>query len=210
MYLPADALFTRKLVQRIHVETLHGGVTLTMAAVREEYWIPKLRKLVKSVRSACWGCKRFQASPLTIPPPGPLPTDRTIEGTAFEVIGTDFAGPLKYKQRKKSEGKAYPAIFSCILSRAVHLELLSSMEKSHFITCFKHLIARRERPRVIYSDNRGTFIKAGKWLRQLREDERLQGLLDGYDISWKFNLSRASLVGRAVRAVNWRREISHV
>ena len=69
VYLPADALFTRKLVQRIHVETLHGGVTLTMAAIREEYWIPKLRKLVKSVRSACWGCKRFQASPLTVPPP---------------------------------------------------------------------------------------------------------------------------------------------
>ena len=64
------------------------------------------------------------------------------------------------------------------------------METSHFITCLKRLIARRGRPRVIYSDNGGTFIKAGKWLRQLREDERLQGLLDGYDISWKFNLSR--------------------
>ena len=191
VYPPADALFTRKLVQRIHVETLHGGVTLTMAAIREEYWIPKLRKLVKSVRSACWGCKRFQASPLIVPPPGPLPTDRTIGGAAFEVIGTDFAGPLKYKQRKKSEGKAYLAIFSCSLSRAVHLELLSSMETSHFITCLKRLIPRRGRPRVIYSDNGGTFIKAGKWLRQLREDERLQGLLDGYDISWKFNLSRA-------------------
>ena len=121
VYLPADALFTRKLVKRIHVETLHGGVTLTMAAVREEYWIPKLIKLVKSVRSACWGCKRFQALPLTVPPPGPLPTDRTIGGAAFEVIGTDFAGPLKYKQRKRSEGKSYLAIFSCSLYRAVHL-----------------------------------------------------------------------------------------
>ena len=53
VYLPADSMFTRKLVQRIHVETLHGGVSLTMAAVRESYWIPKLRKLVKSVRSTC-------------------------------------------------------------------------------------------------------------------------------------------------------------
>ena len=72
-YLPADALFTRKLAQPIHVETLHGGVTLTMAAVREEHWIPKLRKLVKSARSACWSCKRFQASPLTILPPWTTP-----------------------------------------------------------------------------------------------------------------------------------------
>ena len=162
MYLPADAVFTRKLVQRIHVETLHGGVALTMAAIREQYWIPTLRQLVKSVRSACWGCKRFIASPLTVPPPGPLPTDRTDGGTTFEVIGTDFAGPIKYKQRKKGEEKAYLVIFTFSLSRAVHLELLSSLETSNFITCLKRLIARRGRPRVIYSDNGGTFIKAAK------------------------------------------------
>ena len=47
VYIPADATFTRTLVQRIHAETLHGGVPLTMAAIREMYWIPTLRKLVK-------------------------------------------------------------------------------------------------------------------------------------------------------------------
>ena len=50
VYLPADATFTRKLVQRIHAKALHGGVSLTMVAIREKYWIPTLRKLVKSVR----------------------------------------------------------------------------------------------------------------------------------------------------------------
>lgn len=74
-----------------------------MAAIREEYWIPKLRKLAKSVRSACWGCKRFQALPLTVPRPEPLATDRTIGGAAFKVIGTDFVGSLKYKQYKTYE-----------------------------------------------------------------------------------------------------------
>ena len=42
VYIPADATFTRTLVQRIHAETLHGGVPLTMAAIREMYWIPTL------------------------------------------------------------------------------------------------------------------------------------------------------------------------
>ena len=191
VYLPVDALFKRKLVQRIHVETLHGGVSLTMAAVREQYWIPILRKLGKSVRSTCWGCKRFRALPLTTPAPGPLPTDRTNSGTAFEVIGTDFAGPIMYKQYKKREGKAYLAIFACSLSRAVHLELKSTLETTHFITCLKRFIARRGRPRAVYSDNGGTFIKTEKWLRQLRADEGLHGLLEGYDITWKFSLSRA-------------------
>ena len=103
VYLPAESLFTRKLVQRIHAETLHGGVSLTMAAILEKYWIPTLRQIVKSVRSACWGCKRFRVSPLTVPPSGQLPTDRTHGGAAFEVIGTYFTGPIYYKLSQKNE-----------------------------------------------------------------------------------------------------------
>ena len=49
VYLPADATFTRKFVQRIQAETLHGGVSISMAAIREKYRIPTLRKLVKSL-----------------------------------------------------------------------------------------------------------------------------------------------------------------
>ena len=178
-------------MQKIHCETLHGGVGLTMAAVRERYWIPKLRSLVKSVRSECHGCKRFTTTPFSPPIPGPLPEDRTTVATAFEVIGTDFAGPIRYKQRNKREGKAYLAVFTCSLSRAVHLELLPSLLTDKYIQCLKRLIARRGRPRVIYSDNGGTFVKTSKWVRELRKDEHLRGLLDEYEIKWKFNLSPA-------------------
>ena len=60
IYLPRDAEFAEKLVQRIHCKTLHGGIGLTMAAVRQRYCVPRLRSLVKLVRKKCWGCKRFQ------------------------------------------------------------------------------------------------------------------------------------------------------
>ena len=83
VYLPADVTLTRKLVQRIHAETLHVGLSLTMAVIREKYWIPTLRKLVKSVRSACWGYKRFCALPVRAPPPG-LPPEEP----------TDISGPF--------------------------------------------------------------------------------------------------------------------
>ena len=157
VYLPADSTFTRKLVQRIHAKTLHGGVSLTMATIQESYWIPKLRKLVKSVGSTCWGCKRFTAPPLTTPPPRPMPSDHTLGGAAFEVIGTDFAGPILYKLTPRPQGKAYLVIFSCSLSQAVHLELVPSLKTSAFLPCLKQLIARRGRPRVIYSDNGSTL-----------------------------------------------------
>ena len=183
VYLPNKAKFTEMLVQQVHREVLHGGVGLTMAAVRERYWIPKLRSLVKRIRSKCNGCKRYHATAIPGPAPGMLPKDRSTVATAFEVVGTDFEGPIKYRQTGKKEGKAYIAIFSCSLCRAVHLELLKTLDSESFIHCLKHFIARHGRPRVIYSDNGGTFIKTAKWIRQLRRDERVQGLLEQYEIT---------------------------
>ena len=105
VYLPQDATLTSKLLQRIHTETLHGGVSLTMAVIREKYWNPTLRKLVKSVRTGCWGYKRFCALPVRAPPPGLLPKERTDISGAFEVIGTDLAGPylVQVKKQKRRE-----------------------------------------------------------------------------------------------------------
>ena len=190
IYLPTNSTYTRKLVRRIHVNTLHGGVGLTMAAIRETYWILRLRRLVKAVRSDCWGCKRFQAIAAKTPKAGYLPTNRTTGQTPFEVVGIDFAGPIRYK-KVKHESKSYLVIFACSLSRAVHLELLPNLNTETFIPCLKRFIARRGRPRVICSDNGGTFIKAAKWLSKVRKDELFQGQLEDNNIKWIFNLSRA-------------------
>ena len=164
VYLPADVTLTRKLVQRIHAETLHGGLSLTMAVIGEKYWIPTLRKLVKSVRSASWGYKQFCALPVRAPPPGLPPKEPTDISGPFEVIATDFTCPILYKLRNKKEGKAYMVIFSCSFSRAVHLELFTNLETTTFLPCLRRLIARRGRLSVICSDNESTFIKAAKWL----------------------------------------------
>ena len=51
IYLPDNHLFTTSLVERAHISTLHGGVGITMAKIREQIWVPRLRQLVKKVRS---------------------------------------------------------------------------------------------------------------------------------------------------------------
>ena len=70
VYLSSNGPLTRKLLERVHVETLHGGVGLTMAAVREDYWVPTLKRLVKSIQTDCWGCKRSRATAFVAAPPG--------------------------------------------------------------------------------------------------------------------------------------------
>lgn len=101
VYLLNSSRFTEKLIQQVHHQMLHGGVGLTMAAMHEKYWVPRLCSVVKSVQSKYFGCKRFCTTPAAIPVPGQLSEDWTTVGTAFEVMGTDFAGPIKCKIDKK-------------------------------------------------------------------------------------------------------------
>ena len=99
-------MLARKLVEEVHLKTLHGGVGMTMAGIREKYWIPKLRRLAKQVIRSCHGCKKFQAVAFVIPPPGKLPQDRTQGNIPFQVIGVDYAGPILCRSGKSGEGKA--------------------------------------------------------------------------------------------------------
>ena len=191
VYLPENHPYTQKVVQQAHLCTLHGGVAMTMAKVREVYWVPRLRREVKRIRGDCWGCKRIRARAFQSPPPGNLPSTRTQGSTPFEVIGVDFAGPIHYQTRGKSSRKAYLALFGCSLTRAVHLELLKSLETNGFITCLKRFIARRGKPKLIYSDNGSTFKATQKWLKQVQTDEHLNSHISDLSIEWRFNLSRA-------------------
>ena len=106
IYIPPESPLAEKLVMHEHKRTLHGGVSMTMSAVREKYWIPRLRRLTKKVRSHCNGCKRFQTTAFAKPPTGNLPKDRTEGSRPFQVIGVDYAGPFVYKKRGGKEGKA--------------------------------------------------------------------------------------------------------
>ena len=183
--------FTRKLVHQAHLTTLHGGVRLTMAKVRTLYWVPRLRRLVKKVRGSCWGCKRFRIQAFQSPPPGNLPSTRTQGDAPYQVIGVDFAGPIRYRSRQKTESKAYLVLYACSLTRGVYLDLVKSLETEEFIASLKRFIARRGRPGLIYSDNGSTFKAAAKWLKTAQTSEKFNDYLAQYSIQWQFNLSRA-------------------
>ena len=97
VYLPDSVLYTLKFLQHAHGITLHGGVGLTMAKVRESHWIPRLCKLVKRGIKQCHGCKRFQITAFANPPQGNLLRDRTERNSPFQVGSVDYAGPIKYR-----------------------------------------------------------------------------------------------------------------
>ena len=190
VYLPDSHQYTKKLVEHAHLSTLHGGVGLTMAKLRERYWVPRLRKLAKRITRTCHGSQRFQAKAYSSPPPGNLLRERTEGETPFQVIGVDYAGPLKYCVKAKMEGKACILLYTCSLTRALHLDLLPSLETKEFLRSFKRFIAQRGRPKTVYSDNRKSFVGAAKWISKVMSDEKFHDFLAVQQIKWKFNLSR--------------------
>ena len=120
IYLPDTEIYTEKFVQQAHADTLHGGVGLTMAKVHENHREYRLRQLAKRLIKKCPSCKRFQITALASPPPGLLPKDRTEGNTAFQVVGVDYAGPLKIRVKQTREGKAYSGEASGHAGHAVH------------------------------------------------------------------------------------------
>ena len=127
IYLPDSNSFTAEIVKRVHETTVHGGVSMTIAEVRERFWVPRLQWPAKKVVKHYFGCKRFQAQPLHDPPAGDLPKSCTEGSTPFDVIGVDFAGPIKYSGKCKTEKKACIVLYSCCLTYGIFLEVLPSL-----------------------------------------------------------------------------------
>jgi len=187
-YLPRGSILAEKIVEAAHLQTLHGGTGLTMTKVRERFWIPKLRSLTKRIRRKCNGCKRFNAIAFPSPPPGQLPAERTTATTKpFKIIGLDYAGPFV----TRNDLKAYILLFTCSLSRAIHLELLTNQTTEAFITGFKRLVARRGLPDIIYSDNAKTFKASAIWLKRVLHSAEFGDFISSKNVQWRFNLSRA-------------------
>ena len=167
VFIPNKSLLAEKLIEEAHLQTIHGGVTLTMARIRDQYWIPTLRQLVKRIIKRCYGCKRFNISHYQ----GLIPTSRTKKDLPFLVIGKDYAEPFICKAKGKTDIKVYLLLFTCSLTRAVHLEILPNQTIQEFIQALKRVIARRGRPKIIYSDNTKKIEKASKWFRRVYNDE---------------------------------------
>ena len=87
--------------------------------------------------------------------------------------------------------KVYIALFSCCVTRAIHLDLTTDLSATAFIRCLRKFAARRGTPSLIVSDNAKTFKAASKVLKTLREDPEVMAHLAKSRVEWRFNLEKA-------------------
>ena len=165
--LPSKHIYPELIVREYHASVYHNGVRDTLNAIRYRYWILQGREIVKKLIRKCVTCKRLEGVFYNPIPSQNLPHIRVEDGPPFSNTCIDFAGPLfvTNKQSKLSE-KVYICLFTCMSTRAVHLELTERSEIMSFLHAFRRFTARRGLPRTIISDNAKTFKGAMKDVRK--------------------------------------------
>lgn len=185
--LPGKNHLTKLLIRHVHGETFHGGVRDTLARLRTKFWVIRGRQEVKDVIRTCIICRRYNSRPLRQEIP-PLPAERVTRTAPFEIVGIDFTGPLQATKTKGEIMKVYIIIFTCAVTRAVHLETAKDTSAESFMQAFRRFIARRGMCSVIYSDNAKVFKKANKELNLVTtlQSETTRSFIANHLIKWKF------------------------
>ncbi|XP_045541485.1 uncharacterized protein LOC123722983 [Papilio machaon] len=190
--LPFKHHVTDLLIRDAHKETLHGGNQATLCYIRNKYWILGIKRRIKTVLNKCVKCIRYKGVN-THQKMGQLPTARVTPSHPFSSSGVDYAGPIQVrttKGRGHKSYKGYIALFVCLATKAIHLELVSDMTTSSFLAAFRRFTARRGHCYHMYSDNGTYFVKAAKTLQhevlEITQKPHLQDIITNIGTQWHF------------------------
>ncbi len=158
--MPKDAPYTKLVILDAHQKStgefiFHSGVEQTLAETRKEYWVVQGRQDVQKVLNSCSYYKKFKGKPYKQPAMPALPKERVSRAQPFEFTGLDYLGPVWYKLNDQKE-KAWICLFTCLVTRAVHLEIVRDTTAKEFLNALRRFIARRG-PKKILSDNAPHF-----------------------------------------------------
>ena len=177
----------------MHKTHLHAGVNATVTAIRQTYWISSARQIVKSLLQRCVTCRRIVGRAYSKPDPPLLPRVRTRDARPFEVTGVDFTGVLHVKNA--GDSKVYVCLFTCGVTRAVHLETVSDLTVETFLQALRRFAACRSLPHIILSDNASTYEASANELEKLINSDRMSESLCTMGIQWKLIPKRAPWYG---------------
>ena len=177
----------------------HLGKEYVFSLIREKFWIINARASVRRILRQCFKCKRQLQQPMQ-QKMADLPPSRIVRGEPpFTYVGVDYFGPFCVK-RARSRVKRYGVIFTCLVVRAIHVEVAHSLDTDSFINALRRFMARRGKPKEIRSDNGTNFTSAERELKRLIREwnqEKIHVCLLQQEVNWHFNPPLASHWGGA-------------
>ncbi|XP_058809946.1 uncharacterized protein LOC131675118 [Phymastichus coffea] len=205
--LDAKHYATKLLIAEFHRKFDHANNENVINELRQQFYIVGLRTRLRWLAKNCVTCRLRRAKPMN-PPMADLPTCRLASGLRpFTHCGIDYFGPMEVKIGRRRE-KRWGVLFTCMTTRAIHVEIAHTLNASSTIMAIQRLGGRRGCPREIYSDNGTNFVRANKELAEEIKSldiRKQKQFAESRRIKWHFNPPDAPHMGGA-----WERLIRSV
>ena len=210
--LPKEHHVSKLLLSHYHEAVHHQGCQITHGALRNAgYWLVGGHAAVARLIGLCVTCRKLRGSMLE-QQMADLPPDRTEVGPPFTNVGFDVFGPWTVQTRRTRGGvanaKRWGLVFTCLASRAIHIELLETMDASSFLCALRRFFAIQG-PALHLRCDRGTnFVGAKTEIDEAlaeMDKESVAKYLSEQSCEWLFNPPHASHYGGA-----WERQIGTI
>ena len=203
--LPKRHHVTGLVIMDAHCNSGHNASQYVLNKLRRRFHVIGQGRTVKHyIKLNCMVCRNQDAN-FGTQLMAPLPPARVESGKpVFENCGIDYMGPLEVKQGRNLLSR-YCCIFTCLASRATHLEMIYSLTTDSFLLGLRRFLSvRGHSTRVIYSDNATNFVGAHAELKrglQRLEDHKIMAELGPHGIDWKHAPPLASHQGGIYEAI---------
>ena len=144
---------------------------------------------MRKIKSHCVFCRKLRAQ-TKVPFMADLPTERLdYQSYPFINVGVDYFGPFEVKLLRRTM-KRWCCLFTCLTTRAIHIEVVRSLDTDSCLVAINRFIARRGKPATIISDNGTNFVGSAREMKESNsswnKDQITSGLAQK-NIVWKFN-----------------------
>ena len=204
--LPKAHKITMLIVNHYHQRCQHQGRHITHGTIRNAgFFIENGGKVIKQLIKNCVICMKLRKS-CEEQFMADLPPDRVNPAPPFLHTGLDVMGPWKVRdgvttRRNSAERKAWAVLFTCLASRAVHIELITSLDTSSMKNALSRFFALRGRCALLRSDRGTNFIGACGEI----DMQQVSSSIERSECRWEFNAPHASHHGGA-----WERKIGQI
>ena len=196
--LPSCRL-TMLLLRHLHEKHLHPTALTLQSIVRDRFWILRLGSLVRKIIHECLTC--FRVKPIAgTQIMADLPAARVNQCSPFASTAVDYAGYFWYKSgmtRRAPITKCYVAVFKCMVTGAIHLEVVTDLSTNAFLAALDRFVSRRGLCHEMFSDNGKNFEGANNELMKVVHSQSLEVAqwCCAKNIKWRFTAPMAPHAG---------------
>lgn len=157
--VPGKHHIAKLLVVYHHESIHHQGRHLTEGCIRRAgYWITGGKRLISSILHRCVQCRKLRGR-AEFQKMSDLPAQRLTPSPPFCYVGVDVFGPWTIATRKTRGGSAnskrWAVMFSCLVTRGVHIEVIEELSSFSFINALRRFISICG-PVIEFRSDRGT------------------------------------------------------